>query len=367
MHVLQITPRYFPNIGGVEVVVQKISERLVSRGFDVTVYSVDYNQTLPKKQKINGVIVKRFTPLFSDPLYLPTPDFVWSLRREEANIIHAHNVHTLPPSLGAVCKRKRQRFVLQPHYHRFGQSSLRHSLLSLYRRVINSFVFSNADAIIVNSLYEKQIFFEDFPKCRNVILIPEGIDVEEVKRVKHESVEPSRILYVGALRGYKNVDKILEGFATLVKRGGVDFRLVIVGSGPEYGFLVRRANELDIAAFVEWKHGLSREQLLCEYAWASVLVLLSPLESFSRVVYEALSIGVPTVVLNYGATAHLVKKGFAEGVNSLNPEEIADAMLRAMSKKYPKIAEDPLTFLSWKTYVNRIFDLYHRLSETAGS
>jgi len=69
------------------------------------------------------------------------------------------------------------------------------------------------------------------------------------------------------------------------------------------------------------------------------------LESFSRVVYEALLVGVPTIVLNFGATEQLVKAGLAEGVNSLNPEEIANAMLKAIRKTYPKISEGRKTFL----------------------
>jgi 1,2-diacylglycerol 3-alpha-glucosyltransferase len=363
MHVLQVTPRYFPNTGGVEIIVQKISEMLIAHEVKATVYSVDLDPALPRLQHVNGVIVKRFNPMLNDPFYIPEPKFIASLRREKADIIHVHNVHTLLPFIVALCKRRRQKLLLHPHYHRFGQSSLRYSLLMLYRYGLGNMVSSRIEAVIANSAYEDQILCEDFPKFRNVMMIPEGIDVGELELVKRNLMEPKRILYVGALRQYKNVDKILEGFAHLIKSRNTQYRLVIVGEGAEYASLVNMAHSLGISSFVEWKHFLPRQQLLREYAEASVFILLSPLESFSRVVYEALLIGVPVVVLNFGTLSNLVEAGLAEGVNSLNPSEIADAMVNATKKTYTKVSDSMNAFLDWEKYSSRIMDVYGKLLE----
>jgi glycosyltransferase involved in cell wall biosynthesis len=147
---------------------------------------------------------------------------------------------------------------------------------------LNSVVFPRADITVANSVYEENILREDFPEHGDFVLVPEGIDVNEIRHVKRKPDEPRRILYVGALRGYKNVDKVLEGFALLIRKKKTGFKLVIVGSGPQHAFLVSRAHSLGVGSFVEWRHGLTREQLLREYARASALVLLSPLESFSE-------------------------------------------------------------------------------------
>jgi glycosyltransferase involved in cell wall biosynthesis len=350
-------------MGGVETVVQEMSELLVAKGVQVTVYSVDLGKGLPRRQRVNGVLVKRFIPLLGDPFYFPEPCFVASLRRERADIIHVHNIHILLPFLVALFKHGKQKLLLQPHYHRFGQSSFRHSLLKLYTHALNSVVFPRADITVANSVYEENILREDFPEHGDFVLVPEGIDVDEIRRVKRKPDEPRRILYVGALRGYKNIDKVLEGFALLVKEENTGFRLVIVGGGPQRAFLASHAHDLGVDKFVEWKHDLSREQLLCEYAKASALVLLSPLESFSRVVYEGLLMGVPVVVLDYGATGYLAKAGFAEGVSSLRREDIANALLRAVTKTYPRISEEENTFLSWEEYSRRVVSIYSSLLE----
>lgn len=360
MRILQVTPRYLPSSGGIEVVVHKISSELLKKGFEVIVYSVDRTSDLPAVENINGVVVKRFTALFGDPLFLPEPKFIQELRSEKADIIHVHNIHTLLPLVVALSKGGRQKMLLQPHYHRYGQSLLRNSFFDLYKQSYKK-IFSQTDVILANSVYEKKALEEDFPFVRNLLLLPEGIDVEEVKIVKRKPVEPKLVLYVGTLRSYKNVDKVLEGFANLVEHHNCDFRLVIVGSGPERDSLISLATSLRINELVEWQAGLSRQQLLDEYSKASVLIMLSPLESFSRVVYDALIMGLPVVVLNSGAFSNLVSSGFVEGINSTNSKSVAHALEKATQKSYPRISFDNGAFLDWKNYVNKISAIYECL------
>ncbi|MBS7633136.1 glycosyltransferase family 4 protein [Candidatus Bathyarchaeota archaeon] len=359
MHILQVTPRYPPNMGGVETVVQKLSETLVKRGVAVTVYTVDLSRNTCTRKKINTILVKRFIPVVGDPLFLPEPRFILSMLKEKADIIHVHNIHILLPLFAALLKHGNQKLVLQPHYHRFGQSSLRHAMLKLYRHLLHTAIMPRTNAVIVNSAYEAKIFSEDFP-CKNILLIPEGIDVKEAKQVRHTPKEPKKILYVGTLKGYKHVDKVLEGFARLIADEHVSYELVIIGEGPQHDSLVQLASDLGISQHIRWKKELSRRQLLQEYAEASALVLLSSLESFSRVVYEALLIGVPVVVLKDGPLAHLVQIGLAEGVNSLSSAEIAHAFQRAIARKWQK-KEKIAGVLDWEEYTEKIVALYSKI------
>jgi glycosyltransferase involved in cell wall biosynthesis len=361
MRIIQVTPRYYPTLGGVEALVQKISELLAAMGNEVIVYSVDKRDGLPAVQTINGVTVKRFTPLFGDPLYLPEPNFSSSLRKENADIIHAHNIHTFPQLIAAVNKQQNQKFVLQPHYHRYGQTPFRDSLFKLYQKAFYDLLFSRTNLIVANSAHEKQALSEDFPNAKNVVLIPEGLDTAETKTVIHVPVLPKRILFVGVLKRYKNVHKLFEGFARLTREGGNDYRLVIVGDGPERSVLSGLAVSLGIADLVEWKHGLTRAELLNEYAMASVFVMLSQLESFSRVVYDALFVGLPVVVYNFGALSGLVSDGLAEGINSLTAQAISDAITKASVNTYRKLTVNSKNFLDWETYADRLSVYYINL------
>lgn len=361
MHIIQVTPRYYPTLGGVEVFVQKISELLAAKGNQVTVYSVDKRFGLPQVEKINGVTVKRFVPFFGDPLYLPEPKFISCLRKENADVIHVHNIHTFPQLIAAVNKQQKQPLVLQPHYHRFGQTPFRDSLFKLYQKAFYGLLFSKAGLIIANSVSEAQSLREDFPNARGIILLPEGLDTSETGGVVYAPVLPKRILFVGVLKRYKNVDKLLEGFAYLVHEQKQDYRLIIVGEGPERFALYSLAVSLGIEHLVEWKHGLTRSELLDEYAKASVFVMLSKLESFSRVVYDALFIGVPVVLYNFGALAALVSDGYAEGVNSLTPQAVAKAIITGSHAHYRRISCDSQNFLDWETYLDKLTGYYEKL------
>ncbi|MCL1978115.1 MAG: glycosyltransferase [Candidatus Bathyarchaeota archaeon] len=361
MLIIQITPRYYPALGGVEVFVQKTSELLSAKGHEVIVYTVDKCNGLPAVENINGVTVKRFTALFQDPLYLPEPKFSSNLRKEQADIIHAHNIHTFPPLIAAVNKQQKQHLVLQPHYHRYGQTPFRDSLFRLYQKTFYSLLFSKTSLIITNSMHETQTLRKDFPNTKGVILLPEGLDTKETQNVLYTPVSPKRILFVGTLKHYKNVHKLLKGFAWLTSNHKTDYRLVIVGDGPERSTLYSLAISLGLENLIEWKQGLTRTELLNEYSKASVFVMLSQLESFSRVVYDALFVGVPVVVYNFGALGSLVSNGFAEGIQSLTPQTISDAIIKASQSTYRRISSDSKNFLDWETYVQRLTVYYTNL------
>ncbi|PIU59741.1 hypothetical protein COS86_02640 [Candidatus Bathyarchaeota archaeon CG07_land_8_20_14_0_80_47_9] len=74
-------------------------------------------------------------------------------------------------------------------------------------------------------------------------------------------------------------------------------------------------------------------------------------------------IGVPAVVLNFGALANLIREGLAEGVNYLDAREIADALLRSTKKTYVRISDEMNIFLDWQDYSRRIIGIYNRLLE----
>lgn len=59
MKILQVCPRYYPFVGGVEEHVRNISERLVKK-HDVIVATTDPSRILPNEEIINGVKVVRF-------------------------------------------------------------------------------------------------------------------------------------------------------------------------------------------------------------------------------------------------------------------------------------------------------------------
>src|SRR5690606_7296647 len=63
MRILQVTSRYYPAVGGLEIHVQSISETLSRMGHSVTVATPCSNPELPPFETINGVQIYRFPAL----------------------------------------------------------------------------------------------------------------------------------------------------------------------------------------------------------------------------------------------------------------------------------------------------------------
>jgi glycosyltransferase involved in cell wall biosynthesis len=282
----------------------------------------------PDRKATRRIIVRWSNPIAGDPLYIPSCNLIRELDQENADVIHIHNVHTLlPATIGVLRRRFSGVIVLQPHYHGHGQNILRNLFFSVYKNVLNTTVLRRFNAVITNSEYESRTFKKDFHDISaKVVLVPEEYSIALPLGVKWDpSSRPRRILYVGALTKYKNVGILIQAFKILASTRK-DLELVIIGDGPEKEKLAELALKLGVQEMIEWNKSLPLNELLLEYAKASVLVMLSSLESFSRVTYEAMTIGVPIIVYNYGALSALVEKRLARGVDCLDPEEVASAI-----------------------------------------
>lgn len=72
MRILQVSPSYYPHIGGVEYVVKSFPERLVNMGHEVTVLAGEPDLDRPQEEELNGVRVVRW-PVWSpgDAYHIP--------------------------------------------------------------------------------------------------------------------------------------------------------------------------------------------------------------------------------------------------------------------------------------------------------
>jgi glycosyltransferase involved in cell wall biosynthesis len=362
MRIIHIVPKP-PYQGGLETFAGQLCEQLVERRYDVTWYCL--NKSLRNKSKKcskKGIIIKEFKPLFDDPFYIPSRDFLKELKQEDADIIHIHNLHTLLPLLVIVFARNLQaRIVLQPHYHVQGQSFMRNMFFSAYKKLLKLLIF-NFNVIVVNSKFERAAFMRDYPEASHrLILIPEEQSIVIPPEMKWNPVKhQKKILYVGVLKKYKNVDILIRAFKILVPKIS-NLELTIVGKGAQKEELIKLAANLGVNDGIAWKSDLTYNELLKEYSEAHVVVHLSELESFSRVVHEAMAIGTPLVVYNHGALGTIAEEGLAKGVADLDPMNVADAIAAAIKNRSQQKTLDFL--LKGGTYVKSIEKLYRKILE----
>jgi glycosyltransferase involved in cell wall biosynthesis len=131
-------------------------------------------------------------------------------------------------------------------------------------------------------------------------------DVARELRIVEEP--PFRILFVGRIEASKGVPEMLEGLARARRRGLV-FQLDLAGSGPEIAIHRARASELGLgdAAF----HGMVRDRAVLAglFRNADLLLLPTHIEGFPRVLYEAMTYGVPVVTTFVGGIPSIMREG----------------------------------------------------------
>src|SRR6266568_96132 len=294
--VTYVSPRYPPYIGGVETHVSELTSRASARFRRVSVVTTDPSGGLPSTQNLgNGLTVFRvrsFAP--GENYHFPTSaSLIRILRSCRSPVLHLHSLHDVPGPLAAILESKSgSSIVFTPHFHGKFSSSLGELFFEASRPVLGM-VMDRVDCVICVSKFEARIMGEAFPGSAGKIkVIPNGVDSELLSDYSWSPPATPRILYVGRLERYKNVDKILSAFAIL-RENHPSLKLTVVGKGPVKEELLSLSKHLGLGSTVEWLEGLSKHELYEQYRYSTMLVLPSYLEAYGIVVAEALAVGTP--------------------------------------------------------------------------
>jgi glycosyltransferase involved in cell wall biosynthesis len=351
MKILQICPTYYPAIGGVQEHVRNISERL-AKEHEFTVFAGDPSGKLPKEEEINGVLVRRFKSFSPGGAYHIFFAMLNELKKSEFDIVHGHNYHAMP--LYIARNARARKFVITPHYHGHGHTSLQNFLIKLYKP-FGKRIFEQADSIIAVSKYEKWLLLRDFNMSEHkVSVIPNGVNLAEFDNLETIAKERKTILYVGRLEQYKGVQHIIQTLPLLDK----DFHLEIVGKGPYKDNLMALVDRLGLNDRVKFYQNLARHELLNTYANADVFVLLSQYEAFSIVVAESLAAKTPCIVANTSALSEWIDNKNCFGIDyPVNTGELAELVNQVVVKKVGDVK-----LWDWDEVAWRIARLYEGIA-----
>jgi glycosyltransferase involved in cell wall biosynthesis len=366
LHVVHVCSRFFPHIGGMETHVLEICRRLVAKGLDVEVFCADLDKHLRPTSEIHGISVKRFRSLArSEAVFLPNPQLFSSLRRCDADIVHTHQLQGSVWMVASAAKHRTGKLVITPHYHGRASTPLRGAILDMLKLPTRLFL-KRASHLICVSEWEKRVLIKDFPKVSSKIsVIPNGLDLETLSRVKkRDCTERPKILYVGRLEAYKNVDKLIEAVKLLSNHFGIKAELTIVGMGPCEGIIRKIIRESGLEKDITIRQEITRCELLDEYSSSTVFVMLSENEAFNLACAEALSIGLPTLVANGSALSEYVQTGLAQGVPiPVEGWQVAVALSRILKQpsdfSTKKLALRHL--IDWDRVVSLTLDVYDSL------
>src|SRR6266699_5470400 len=362
-----VSPRYPPYIGGVETHVSELTTRASARFRRVSVVTTDPSGGLPSTQTLgNGSTIFRvrsFAP--GGNYHFPmSSSFVKILRACRSRILHLHSIHDVPGPLAAILESKSgSSIVFTPHFHGKFSSSLGELFFEASRPVLGM-VMDRVDCVICVSEFEAGIMGAAFPGSAGKIkVIPNGVDSELLSQYSWSPPASPRILFLGRLAKYKNVDKILAAFAVLREKLP-SLKLTIVGKGPAKEDLVALAGQLKLGSSVEWLEGLKKAELYGLYESSTMFVLPSYLEAYGLVVAEAVAVGTPAIVANSSALSEFVTAGLATSVDPpVETEKLVDAMSLVLEspKSYSSKYKASDMIQSWDSVAAKTFETYQSL------
>ena len=170
------------------------------------------------------------------------------------------------------------------------------------------------------------------------------------------------LLYVGQMNWKKNILKILEA-ATMLKKDGVKFNLIMAGKGPHEDEINAKIKELGIDDITHVVGHILREDLLSGlYMLADLFVFPSLYDNGPMVVREAANAGTPSIVTGGSSSA----EGIDDGVNGFYCEDNSESIYRVAksalsdlpkTRKIGLQAKDTIP-VAWDEIIDDVIDRY---------
>ncbi len=373
MKIAQLSPYFYPHLGGVESHVLELSKQLIKDGHEVFVVTTQLEGT-EAEDTVEGVPVKRVNPLFilfSTPI---VPGVNKLLLNEDFDILHSHTPPPLMSFSGARAAQKKDvPFVLTYHCDLEIPNIFGPLFVTIYQQTLGAYTVSKADRLITTtSTYgatSKAVWYKEAD------IIPNAVDAQrfhpsnEGKEVKEElGIEDQKmVMYVGRIVYHKGLEYFVRSAKYLKEE---DVQYVLVGTGefrPELEEIIKEEGLEDEVTFAG---RVSNEKLPNYYAATDVFVLpsVSRLEAFGIVALEAMASSVPVVISDIPGVREVIVEG-EHGLlaEPMNAEDIAGKirtllnnpdMAEKMGKSGRKRVEEKFT---WERVANDIEDVYESL------
>jgi 1,2-diacylglycerol 3-alpha-glucosyltransferase len=367
MKIIQVCPRYSPQIGGVETHVKELSRGLVEKGFEVEIYCADSQNKKLSVEFIEGVKVFRCRSFAPNDSYYFSPILYDILKKSKYDVMHAHSYHAFPLLIGALAKRKGKPLVTTFHYYGRGYSTFRSMLHAPYI-VFGHYIVNSTKRIVCVSKNEKKIIENKFPfASEKTIHIPNGVNYERFANSRPILDEDGfKILYVGRLSPEKNLQTLFLAYKELQEKIE-NTKLIIVGSGPSLFYLKKLSEHLSLRNLI-WTSGISHELIASYYKSADVFVLSSDKEVQCISVLEAMASGLPVVLPYYDGVKDIVFNG-ETGLffKNNNYHDLTEKLMRMnydenLRKKMSKEAQKNIkNNFDWKILIPKYIELFHEV------
>ena len=187
---------------------------------------------------------------------------------------------------------------------------------------------------------------------------------QEIERVRERyQLNDPYVLYAGNIKPHKNLERLIEAFYALRRRGFEQVKLLIIGDEiSKYATLRRAVHRHKLHKHVRFFGFVPDQTLAILYRLAKVFVFPSLYEGFGLPPLEAMASGTPVITSNVSSLPEVVGDA-ALLIDPYEPDALADAMARVLTdstlqedlrrKGFARVRE-----FSWERSVRRVREIY---------
>jgi glycosyltransferase involved in cell wall biosynthesis len=375
LRIAVFTDSALPILNGVSVSIDALVQELRNRGHGVHVFTAAhfrYRDPDPNTYRFFAVETPwtKNYPLAIPPFYPMLRHF----RRHTFDLIHTHT----PFTIGFVGLRWAQS-------HEIPIVSTYHTLYDKYAHYIpffpkryvrykiakhTNFYYNSVDHVITPSTAALR-WLRRHSVGTPITVVPTAntqsrpIDRAEVRQRLGVAPEHKVLLYVGRIAREKNLTTLLEACA-LAMRVDPDLRLWLVGDGPFRQACVEHSRVLGIGDRVRFEGFVPREEVDAYYAMADLFVFASMTETQGLVVSEAMSYGLPAVVVQGGGASASLRDGETGLIVRNDAAAMSEAILRivgdeSLYSRYSQAARSTVRSYTRADMADLVLDVYHQV------
>lgn len=343
-----------PILNGVSVSIDALIRQLRDGGHSVHLFTSRYpghSETDPNTHRFFAIetpIAKDY-PLALPPFYRHVRDF----RAAQFDIVHTHT----PFTIGFVGLRWAES-------HDIPVVSTYHTLYDKYQHYIplmpkrylrfkvakhTNYYYNRVRHVITPSEAAQRWLLRHSVRTQ-VSVIPTGVpnpkSFDQVALRAKLGLKPHErlMLYVGRIAVEKNLTALIE-MAKHAMQSDSNLRLWLVGDGPAREQYRMMARDLGIGDRVRIVGFVPRPEVDQYYAAADVFVFCSTTETQGLVIVEAMTYGLPAVVMRGGGAGAAIEDGVNGHLVGNDPQEMADCVLRVLKNEaqYARLADGAKT------------------------
>ncbi len=396
--VLIFSLQYYPFVGGAEVAIKEITDRISPEEYEFHMVTSRFDSTLPKTERIGNVIVHRIglatkAPSIADlkkmPLHLNkylfqllAVPYALSLRRKHTfDMTWAMMAHATAIPAGLFkCFNPRVAYLLtlqegDPPEH---IEKMMKPVWPLFRQG-----FVRADALQPISTFllnwGKRMGFTGEAR-----VIPNGVDTARFT----QTFSVGEIASMKATLGKKEGDVFMVTTSRLVHKNAIDdvitaltrlpqnVSFLVYGIGPDEGKLKALAKQLGVEGRARFMGEIGHKEMPLMLACCDIFIRPSRSEGMGNSFIEAMAAGLPVIATQEGGIADFLFDGVRNpgtpatgwAVDADSPEQIASAVEDVLANPQ-KVAEvvanskkRALTGFDWDTIASSMRELFGRLT-----